>query len=170
MAGTPRVGDLEIDQDLGYEKIAWKVRRVGWTLMGATVAAALLGLFGTGPLSHTVTGEPDSPVRLEYGRFERFASPAQIQVHLGPAATAGPEARIWVSRQYLQGLQLESVIPEPKEIETGAERLVMVFPLAESGRGTSIELELQPHKIGLVHGQVGVEGGPAVPLRQFVYP
>jgi hypothetical protein len=170
MSGTPRVGDLEIDQDLGYEKAAWKVRRAGSGLMIAIVLAALSGLFGTGPLSHTVTGGPSSPLRLEYGRFERFTSPSQLKVHLGPAATPGREARVWISRQYLQGLKLESVIPEPREVEAGADRLVMIFPLAEPGRGTSIELEFQPQKAGLVRGRVGVEGGPSVPFRQFVYP
>jgi hypothetical protein len=170
MTGTPRVGDLEIDQDLDYEKTAWTVRRVAWALMAGIVLAGLAGLFGTGPLSHATTGDPSSPLRLEYGRFERFTTPSHMKLHLGPSATAGREARIWISREYLQGLQLESVIPEPREVLAGADRLVVVFPLAEPGRGTSIDLEFKPQRIGPVHGRVGLDGGPSVAFHQLVYP
>lgn len=182
MAAYPRVGDLEIDQDLEHERKAAIVRKVGWTLMTLTVLAGLAGLFGrSGPLNRTHTGE-SGPLVLEHERFTRLQTETTVTAHLRPPAGAR-EARIWVERSYIDDMQVDGIVPEPDRIETGADRLVLVFPLAPSGpAGPSaagaasgpgvlqVDFHLQPQRIGPAHGRVGVEGGAELELRQFVYP
>lgn len=171
MAEYPRVGDLEVDQDLDYEKRAYNVRRVAWWLMALIVLAALAGLFGSGPLSHARAGEAGDPLSLEYGRFARLTAPATLEIHLSPQAAAAGEARIWIDRRYLQDMQIEDMVPEPERVEAGADRLVFVFPLATGSPGaTSFELHLQAQRVGSLHGRVGLEGGPSLDFHQFVYP
>lgn len=173
MAEHPQVGDLEIDQDLDYETRAYNVRRVAWWLMALIVLAALAGLFGSGPLSHTRAGEAGGPLSLEYGRFARLTAPATLEIQLGPQAAAVREARVWIDRRYLQDMQIEDMVPEPERVEAGADRLVLVFPLAASAGApgtTSFELHLQAQRVGPLHGRVGLEGGPSLDFHQFVYP
>ncbi len=43
-----RVGDLEIDQDLAFERRQWSVQRVGWGVGALIIVAALLGCSAPG--------------------------------------------------------------------------------------------------------------------------
>jgi hypothetical protein len=57
MAEKPHSGDLELDQDLAFERRTWTVERVAWVAMGLMGIAALAGLLGPGPLSKPPIGE-----------------------------------------------------------------------------------------------------------------
>ena len=60
------LGDLEVGQDLDFQRREWAVQRVGWGAMALVILAALLGLFGSsGPLSRAATNAADDLVRLE---------------------------------------------------------------------------------------------------------
>jgi hypothetical protein len=48
-AEVQRHGDLEIQEDLPFQRREWLVERVAWGVMALLIVAALLGLFGTGP-------------------------------------------------------------------------------------------------------------------------
>src|SRR3712207_4138009 len=53
MSETTRVGDLEVAEDLTFQRREWAAQRVGWVLLALVIAAALAGLLGRGPLSTT---------------------------------------------------------------------------------------------------------------------
>ncbi len=48
MEQIPRVGDLDIEQDLDFERRQWHVQRVGWVVFLLILLAAFVGLLGTG--------------------------------------------------------------------------------------------------------------------------
>lgn len=64
-----KVGDLEISQDLKVEQRQWRVERVSRVVLVLLVVAALLGLFGPGPLSWSRA--EDGALSTEYQRFGR---------------------------------------------------------------------------------------------------
>lgn len=66
MAEHARKGGLEVSQDLNFQRREWVVQRVGWVVMAVLLVAALLGLFGPGPLSKSIAGSASGPVRAEY--------------------------------------------------------------------------------------------------------
>ena len=66
-----RIGDLEVDEDLPFQRRAWVAQRIGWVLMALFVLAAAVGLLGAGPLSHARIDVPGL-MTLEYERFARF--------------------------------------------------------------------------------------------------
>src|SRR4051794_40698086 len=106
MSPVPRVRDLEIEQDLAYQRREWAFERVGWLLLGLLLLAALVGLLGRGPLSNTTAGDPGGPLRVEYQRFLRHRSTSTLRVHLGPNAARGNEAHLWLDREYLEGMEV----------------------------------------------------------------
>ena len=69
MSEHHRVGDLEISQDLTFQRRSWIVQRVGWVMLALLILAALGGLFGPGPLSRARAGPHDGPLWVEYQRF-----------------------------------------------------------------------------------------------------
>jgi hypothetical protein len=77
---------MEIETDLEFQRRVWRVPRVGWLIIGAAVVAALLGLFGTGPLSRASTD--GGGLTVEYDRFAR-----REQTHAAPPCPAAIEVR-----------------------------------------------------------------------------
>lgn len=167
MADTkPR--DLEIDEDLRLERRFWVAERVGWALMAVVAVAAAVGLFGRG-LMGTASAEAGA-VRVEYYRFWRASSAMPLTVHLSPPAEEQGEARLWISRSYLEHMTLEAVTPEPESVEAGTERMTFVFSLEPLEGPTSVSFSLRRQRSGPVRGEVGLEGAEAVRFSQFFFP
>jgi hypothetical protein len=165
-----RHGDLEIAENLPFQRREWLAERVAWAVMALLIAAALIGLFGTGPLSRTTAGDEAGPMWLEYERFARLLAPAPLRVHLGPDAARDGTVLMWIDRQYIDSLELQQVTPEPESMEVGAERLIFTFRLAEGDGAALITFNMRPIHVGSLSGRVGLINLPAVPLQQFIYP
>ena len=170
MSDIHRVGDLEISQDLNFQRRSWVVQRVAWVMLALLILAALLGLFGSGPLSRAMAGRQDGPLRAEYHRFWRFKSPMSLRLHIGPQAARSGQARVWLSRSYLEAMSVQHVTPQPQRVEVGPDRLTYVFTLSQPERPTAVTFNIEPEMPGSVPGQAGLENGAVVSFRHFIYP
>jgi hypothetical protein len=169
-SGLRRVGDLEIEQDLPFQRREWIAERVGWAGMALVIVAALLGLFGTGLLGKATAGDTEGVLWIEYDRFGRFVAPSTLVVYLGPGAAPQGVARVWLDRRYLESVQIEQVTPEPDNVVAGLDRLIFVFRVAEPGQPTAVKFYLQTEQFGLLTGRAGLAGGEPLRFRQFIYP
>jgi hypothetical protein len=141
--------------------------------MAAVAIAVLLGLFGgAGLLSGATVGSREAPISVEEcHRFVRYGAPTTLRVHLDAGTGTGREARVWLSREYLESIQLQRVTPQPDRVVAGPGRVTYVFDVAtDPGEPTAITFDLQPDKVGPLRGEVGIEGGNALGFRQFAYP
>ncbi|HSF30655.1 MAG TPA: hypothetical protein VLK82_09330 [Candidatus Tectomicrobia bacterium] len=170
MAERAHSSDLELNQDLDFERRSWIIERIGWVIMAVAGVAALAGLLGTGPISDTTAGELGGPLWLEYSRFGRFRAPLTLRIHLGPNANQHGTVRVWLSRDYLEGVQIEQVSPQPDRVEAGPERLTYVFPVSELSRATALTFSLKTAKIGRQRGCVGLATAVPVCFSQLIYP
>jgi hypothetical protein len=170
MAEDPHSGDLEIEQDLDFERQSWTIERVGWVAMAMVGLAALAGLLGPGPLSETTAGVQGGPLWLEYSRFGRFRAPLTLRVHLGPNADQQGPVRVWLSREYLEAVQIEQVSPQPQQVEAGLERITYVFAVSEPSRSIVATFALKTARFGRQRGCVGIGDDPILCFRQFIYP
>ncbi len=91
-AGVPRHGDLEIPEDLPFQRREWVAERIAWTVMALVVGAAVLGLFGSGWLSRSIAGDQGAPVWLEYERYCLSGWLSRIQHLVGGRGVLGGEA------------------------------------------------------------------------------
>lgn len=166
-------GDLQIEQDMAFQRRDWRVQRIGWAVMVLVVAASTAGLLGSGPLSRGRTEVP-GVVSVDYQRFSRFQAPEELRVQVAPAATAAPEVRLAVDRRFLDGAEIRSILPRPDRVESAGGDVTFVFPLARPGEGLDVVFNLRSEHLGLARGRVGVvraDGPPAtVEFRQVVYP
>jgi hypothetical protein len=166
-----RVGDLEVDEDVPFQRRAWVAQRIAWVLMALFVLAAAVGLLGSGPLSHAHIDVPGL-MTVEYERFARFETSETLTVRLEAAATAGETVRLSLNRDFLDSAKVETVLPPPARVEAIAGRLVYVFALAERRVPLSVTFTFDPQKIGVHEGTVGLESAETrrVTFRQLVYP
>jgi hypothetical protein len=170
MSDIHRVGDLEISQDLNFQRRSWAVQRFGWVMLALLILAACLGFFGPGPLSRAMAGRQDGPLRVEYHRFWRLQSPMSLRLHVGPQAARGGQARVWLSRSYLEAMSIQHVTPQPQQVEAGPDRFTYVFTLSPPERPTAVTFNLEPETPGSVPGQAGLENGLTINFRHFIYP
>ena len=169
MARLPRVGDLEIDQDLDFERRSWTAQRIAWVLTALVLLAALAGLCGPGPLSETTAGE-GGPISLEYSRFERRHAPNSMLIHLGSGSTRDGKAQVWMDREFMENIEVHRISPEPERVELQPDRLVYEFPVPDASRPTAVSLFYEAERLGVRSGRIGLVGGQPVSFTQLVFP
>lgn len=163
-----RVGDLEIAQDLRFQRRDWIAQRVGWVVMALILLAALAGLIGRGgPLARTQARSPDGGLRVEYDRFAHYEAPTRLRLSVAGAAARGEQVRLWIERAYLTRARVQQVMPEPDAVRLAGDRVIYLF---DAGAGGDVSFELRPNSFGVLAGRAGLEGGGEVAFRQFVYP
>lgn len=168
--GIERVGTLEINQDLRFQRRAWVFERVGWVAMAVVIALAVVGVFGHGIASKSSATSRDGNLKVDYSRVARHQSPDTIRLTLAPGAVRGDEARIAFSRRTVDGMDIETVYPEPESVETGADETVFTFMLTEDGTLTEIVFNVLFEDIGRRRASITLDGSPPVELSQFVLP
>ena len=171
MAALKKIGSIEINQDLDFQRQSWKVQRVAWVLMLLVALGGLTGLFGRGPLASAELGEKASPLHVEYERFLRLYAPAKLTVYIGSSAIrADSTVKFWIDRGWLAGMEVRQITPEPETTHFGANEVIYTFRLVPSSRPVRITYELQTRSFGRVPGRVGLIDGPAYAFSHFVYP
>jgi hypothetical protein len=170
MSKIQHVGDLEVNQDLNFQRRFWTIERIGWIVIALAVIAALLGLFGTGPLSSTNAGDKGASLWLEYDRFGRFGSPTTLRVHKGAGVRSEGVVRIWLDQRYLEGVQIEQVTPEPQSVEATLDRLIYTFQVVKPNQPTVVTFHLMLEQVGSLSGRVGLVDETSLSFSQFIYP
>ncbi len=165
-----RIGDLDIHQDLSFQRRSWIVQRIGWWILAAVGAGALLGLFGGGPFSGTVADDPSLPLTLVYDRFGRHHSPLVLRIRLKQIPASGDELAVWISQDYLQQVRIVRMMPEPRLTQLSSEGSTYRFPIAERSTGSTITIHLEAEGMGTIRGRLGPAPDRSLAFAQWIYP
>lgn len=170
MSDLPRVGDLEIGQNLDFERRMQTVQYVSWAVMGLLLLAALLGLFGTGLLSKTSLGDPGGPLWMEYDHCLRSQAPQQLRIRVGPGAIRDGKARLWLNESYLERVRIRQIAPQPESVELDPAGQTFTFAAENLDEPATIMFYMVPERAGLLSGQIKLAGNEPFSFHQFVYP
>ena len=165
-----RIGDLEINQDMAFQRRCWKVQRVGWTIMALLILGGLLGLFGRGPFSHTLVSDPSIPVSLEYERFGRYQSRLMLSLHLKPGASVDGKVRLWLSQDFLHQVQIQGITPKPDGAELSPSGTTYIFGLTDPKQGGDVIMHFEAQVIGSLSGKIGLTESRSIAFTQWIYP
>ena len=166
-----RVGDLEIGQDLAFERRDGRLQRAGWLVILLVLAASTSGLCGSvGPLGSVTARAAEGSVEITYARFPRHNAPMVLEVRLPATAITDGRARIWLDGSYLDRFNVQSTQPDPATVEAAGERVIYTFQVAAGAEPVTVSLSLTPLQYGRQTGRIGLVDGPSWRLRQFVYP
>ncbi|UYZ64640.1 hypothetical protein [Hymenobacter weizhouensis] len=167
-----RYAGLEIDAEDEFQRRSYRVQRVAWVVLALVVVAGLLGLFGSGPLSHAQATHPGGRLRVEYERFGRLDAPLLTKVFVAPGtADADGRVRLWVSKDYLNRVAGDGLSPIPEATLTAADHVVFVFRLTDARQPVDVTFYLSTEKTGFLRGKIGLVGRPdTLSIRQFIYP
>jgi hypothetical protein len=156
----------DFHSELKYHQREWVVQRIGWGAMVVFIGAAALGVFGHGIVSDASIGDA-SVATIKFERFARHASPARIEIAIAPAAAAAGMVSFEVNESYLNAFEVQSIVPEPRKVETHGERLRFTFDARATP--STIMLAVVPEKIGRKLAVFKV-ADRELRFEQFIYP
>lgn len=170
MARTKKVDDLQINEDIEFQRRSWIVQRIGWVIFTLLVLLAFLGLFGDGVLSNAQVGQEEDALWLEYPRFGRFGNEFRINAHVNEGLATEGEIGIQLDFNYLEGVQVSRITPAPdRELEV-ADGITYVFKMDGENSPLIVYFDAIPQKVGALSGTFRLQNGEAVGFSQFIYP
>ncbi len=163
------MGNLHINQDLRFQKRMWRIERGGWAAMALLVLSASAGLFGQGPVSRAIVGDPSS-LMVDYERFVRYGSPLQLRVSLPHINTPDGSLSLKLNREFLNRVRVSSITPHPTAEALLSDGVRYDFTVAP-GEGTAlVTVHLQPQGMGPLTGEIRRDDGARIALWLFVFP
>jgi hypothetical protein len=170
MAKNKRISGIDIDEDFKYQKREWRIEQVGWVLIWLLLIAAMLGVFGKGPLSDARIGDPTGAITVNYTRLERYRSPATIEVIVGPNQGQGGKFVLTLDRRFVDRIDIQRIDPEPDSVRSDSGRIAYEFELEDPAQPAHVFIDYEFEHFGLSQARLSLENGPELNLRQFVYP
>lgn len=165
----PKGVEPAVDPVMKYHRVFWRIERVAWATMALLLIAALLGVFGGGPLSHGRTGSANT-LTVEYDRILRASAPTQYRFLVHPSISAKGVLRLRVDHSLVDPMQLDSIIPEPDSQSAGPSYTEFSFGVEPGTAPVSIVFQFRPATFGRHAGQVSVPGVPPLTIEHFIYP
>jgi hypothetical protein len=163
-----RVGDLELDEDIRFQRREWSVQQVGWWVLSVFVLAAFLGVFGGGPLSRARAGEPGEALWIEYERFARVGAATRISVHFLAGSENEPR-EVRLNREYFDALRLQGIVPEPAQVVVGQDAVTFRFAAGKGPGAETVVFDVEPTSPGPHRIRIRTGGARDLAFSQLVY-
>lgn len=160
----PDGGTLEIQQDLDFQRRWHTVQRVGRVVLLLALLAAVVGIFGTGPLAHASADGPGGTFSVDYDRFLRTTQGSSLQV--SPSTTQSGGGTIAVASSYADAIDVNDVTPQPDSETATADRIVLSY---QQRLPAQVQISVFPQRIGVHRATIWVRGRP-LSFRQVVWP
>jgi hypothetical protein len=151
-----------IREDMHFQRRTWLIERIGWTLLGLIILAALAGLFGYGPASHATLQSGD--LRASYERFQRVTKLAKYTFHLGGSDV---ERELVLGPAFQAGYEISDIQPHPLDSSGGPDGLTLRFGTASGD--LTVVIWAHPRRTGSVTIPIS-SGNEGETLWSFVYP
>ncbi len=153
--------NLQLDENLHQHKKGWVIQKIGWAVLYTGLLLALLGLFGTGPVSYKTQSRNGNSVKYE--RFLRYESEAELTFDVTGAKDT---IALQIPQGYMEYVHVQSISPLPLGNQTIDGQTIYYF----SGQGTaSIQCGLMAKKAGSVTSTIVVNKTPFTITHQ-IYP
>lgn len=155
-----------VEDDIAFQRKAWKVERVGWAVLLLLVILSVLGLFSDGPLSDRRVSTADGALQVEYPRFLRKGARSSMRITLQGA----PQASLQVTLEapFLHAYNVEIIQPHPPLARSERGGLQLTVPADQAGQAT-VHLTVRAERVGPTHLGIRFDGHHLA-LWQFIYP
>ena len=166
MSEDKQGSDLDLEPDLGHERLEWRVQRVGWALLALLCGAALAGFLGPGPASHQHAGKIGSELYVEYDRYIRNRAPYSIKVYCQPEAD---QFTLSFDRALIENTEIRQIQPEPEEMTAAGDKYEFQFN-ATGGPEQLVTFHFEPDSFGDISTAVSLDRKHTHKIKQFVWP
>ncbi len=146
----------------------WKVQRAGRVVAVLILLLGLAGAFGGGPLSRNTVSSGGCSV--EYERIAYRDTPQVYRFKLAPEVVRTKRLRVSFDNEALSRVMFEQVVPAPATTRLMADGALFEFEVEEGEGGRELRFGFQSDAVGRHTTRIGIEGCPALHLKQFFLP
>jgi hypothetical protein len=161
---------LDLQEDEAFQKVEWRIQRIGWFIWAAILLAGLAGLLGPGPLSNAEATTPGGDLTVAYDRFLHYHQPAILEVELHENDSPSKTTQLAISQTLLDRIEIHRIEPEPERHELASDGAIYSFPRADDAKHAKILFHVEYERPGKSVGSIGLAGREPVFFNQFVYP
>ena len=150
--------------------------RVGWLLLGLVILAAIIGLFGGGPISdaEVTTSSGNSRVELRYERWGRMESPLGLRLAVSAPDETAEELTLTIPNAFANKIEVHSLLPEPEATSVGENGANYSWQVDDWSQPLLITLNYKAKEWrnlgGTLHVTAGQEALAALKFSQFLFP
>jgi len=153
--------NLQLDENLNQHRKGWAIQKIGWAVLYTGLVLALLGVFGTGPVSYKTKSENGNSVKYE--RFMRYESETEMTFEIKGVKDS---ITLVVPQRYMEYIDVLSITPLPIGNKTIDGETTYYFP----GQGrASIHCNLMAKKTGNITATMIVNNIP-ITIDHLIYP
>jgi hypothetical protein len=152
---------LQLKDEIDLHRKGWIAQRIGWAVLLLLVIAAAAGVFGTGWLSSRHISREGTQVTFE--RLARFEAPMKLIIH---AQKTDGNVEIRFPLAYLEEIEVDRIVPEPAEQQTGKGYMTFTFKADPS---SAVIFYLVPESAGSIRTEMAVNN-TVFHIAHFIYP
>lgn len=162
--------DLDSPENHRCTSREWWAERIGWVVISVILIAALLGMFGPGPLSHREVSSEDGRLTVEYYGVERYSAPCELRISFEPSDAEAELVQLAISRSLVDEIRVETITPPPIATSLEAELVVYAFRVADLSEKGHVVYRIQHESFGPLAGTITLLPGSEAELSQFICP
>lgn len=153
--------NVEVDQDIPYQKKEWRVERFGWLLMLFFIGVSLAGFTGSGPVNSREI--QDNPLTVTYKPYARNHSPTELEVQINNVDRS--PVLIAFDKDFLKNYQIKNITPEPDKVITQGNKQIYLFDAQE----VDASFYMEPQTFGQKKGFIQY-GDKKAEITQLIFP
>lgn len=161
---------IEIEGDLAFQQREWRMERIAFVVVGSLIVAALLGLFGSGPLAWAKVADDAGTLSVEYERFARRGGTSAFTVVVSETRQRDGEFQVLFDREYLEAFTIEAITPQPSDVVVEKERLRYSFTQGAPTGSLTATFHVIPEGLWRVPASVGLPEEDPIRYWHFFYP
>ncbi|UDQ78713.1 hypothetical protein LJN55_14695 [Erwinia rhapontici] len=161
------------ENEIVHEKKQWinfeyRLKKCGSWFLILFVLCGMAGLFSKGYLSEGHISDRAGTMTIEYERFGRVISDADMKITFTPTGIG--VTRVTLGGDFTENYELLTLHPQPLRALTDGTKLILEFQQVPSSHSQSVWLGLQPRRAGVGRTIVTLGDGAPISFFQLVYP
>lgn len=157
-----------VQENMSWQRLEWRIQRIGAVLLMIIVLAGACGLFSKGFLSNRTLTSDDGRLQVEYQRFGLFDSDMSMVIR--ELRTGNGPLVITLSSEAMDNFQIQTLQPQPLRAVSTHHQMTISWPRDSVENGASVWIGLQPQKPGYYPITISTSEGSRVQFSQWIYP
>lgn len=156
-----------IQEHMRWQRIEWRIERIGYVCLFTIVILGACGLFSKGVLSDRKVVSADGSLQVDYERFGRLDSDMAMTIRLKPQQGRFTLA---INGEEMDNFQIQSLQPQPQQAVSSKNTLELSWASPGYRDGATVWIGLQAQKPGRYPVTVTLDNKVSVQFTQWIYP
>ena len=163
-----RSRDYPIKENMHWQRVEWRIQKIGGFLLFALVILGACGLFSKGFLSDGIVTSSDGALSVEYERFGLRDSDIAMAIRVKPPQQ--DRFTLQLSGEEMDNFQIQSLQPQPQQAVSKSNSLVLTYSSSSFKDGATVWIGSQALEFGRYPVTVTLDDETSVHFTQWIYP